>query len=249
MFMVGLLHDVGYEFSEEKNEHPKVSEELIKMFSGHGNYAIRNHGNPEANYLMYDLDILNEADLTVDNKGNECTVEERLKDIKKRYGFESKEYINAYKIAKDLRLIEQEQRKEDIILLDEDVETNSHSVNKKIKANILSDEEMRRIGFTDYSKNNWYFCRMIKFPNTKKYKGFEISFSVTIPKDGSDIRIDVLDEAFCQPYDYQNMIVKNRERKTRVNETCMIIFEQVESLMKYLEDNGVITGHIYGEYI
>ena len=249
LFITGLLHDVGYEFSENSEEHAEISNEMIKMFCGHGDYAVRNHGNPNISSYIYELDILNEANLTIDSKGNECTVEDRLQDIKQRYGVESKEYTDAYKIAKGLNLVHKEQRKEDTILLDDNIETNSHSVNKKIKANMLSDEEMRKIGFTDLCKDRWYFCRMIKFPNTKRYKGFEVSFSITIPKDGSDIRIDVLDEAFCQPYDYQSMIIKNRERNTRVSETCMIVFEQVESLMKYLEDSGVITGHVYGEYI
>ena len=125
------------------------------------------------------------------------------------------------------------------------VEVNSNGVNKLIKYNILSDEEMRDIGFTDYSKDNWYFCRMIKFPKDKKeYRGFEISFSVSIPKDNSDIRIDVLDEDFCQPYDYQYML-----DKTPNFEPCLIVKEQVEDWMKYLQGKGVISGHVYGEYI
>ena len=125
------------------------------------------------------------------------------------------------------------------------VEVNSNGVNKLIKYNILSDEEMRDIGFTDYSKDSWYFCRTIKFPNTKRYRGFDISFSVTIPKDNSDIRIDVLDEDFGQPYDYQYMLDKNPKRF----EPCLIVKEQVEEWMKYLQDKGVLSGHVYGEYI
>lgn len=124
------------------------------------------------------------------------------------------------------------------------IEVNSHGVNKLIKYTILSDENMRKIGFTDYSKDNWYFCRLIKFPNTKRYRGFEISFGVSIPKDNSDIRIDVLDEFFCQPYDYQYMLDKNP-----TFEPCLIVREQVEEWMKYLQDNGVLSGHVYGEYI
>ena len=125
------------------------------------------------------------------------------------------------------------------------IQTNSHGVNKLIKYNILSDEEMRNIGFTDYSKDTWYFCRMIKFPNIKRYHGFDISFNVTIPKDNSDIRIDVLDETFCQPYDYQYMLDKNPKRF----EPCLIVKEQVEEWMKYLQDKGVLSGHLPGEYI
>lgn len=125
-----------------------------------------------------------------------------------------------------------------------DLELNSNCVNEKIKAEILSDEKMREIGFTDYAKNIWCFCRGIKFPNTKRYKGFDISFSVSIPKDGTDIRIDVLDEDFCQPYDYQKMLENNPEF-----EPCVIVKEQVEEWMSYLQDKGILSGHVYGKYI
>ena len=113
------------------------------------------------------------------------------------------------------------------------VEVNSNGVNKLIKYNILSDEEMRDIGFTDYAEDTWYFCRMIKFP--KGHRGFDISFNVSIPKDNSDIQIDVLDEAFCQPYDYQYMLDKNPEF-----EPALVVKEQVEDWIKYLQDNGVL---------
>lgn len=120
------------------------------------------------------------------------------------------------------------------------VEVNSNGVNKLIKHNILSDEEMRNIGFTDCSKDTWYFCKVIKFPKSR----FDISFNVSIPKDNSDIRIDVLDEDFCQPYDYQYML-----DKTPNFEPYLIVKEQVEDWMKYLQDKGVLSGHVYGEYI
>ena len=99
------------------------------------------------------------------------------------------------------------------------VELNSHGVNKLIKATILSDEKMKEIGFhknyyegTKHEKYSpyWYFSRTLELPKDKKYHGFEISFNVNIPKDGSDIRIDVLDEDFCQPYDYQYMLENNQ---------------------------------------
>ena len=87
------------------------------------------------------------------------------------------------------------------------VEVNSNGVNKSIKYNILSDEEMRAIGFTDYAEDTWYFCRMIKFP--KGHHGLDISFNVSIPKDNSDIDIMVLDMDFCQIYDYQHLLNNN----------------------------------------
>lgn len=135
------------------------------------------------------------------------------------------------------------------ILLEDNVETNRHCVNKKIKANILEESKMRELGFTDFCKDRWYFCRGINFPKTREYRGFEVTFSIAIPKDGSDFRIDVLDEAFCQPYDYQSMIMRSKEKGTTPNKTAIIVFEQVEYWMKYLEDIGIVEGHVYGEYI
>ena len=102
---------------------------------------------------------------------------------------------------------------------------------------------MRKIGFTEYNKE-WHFRRSITFPRKPRYKGFDISFNVSIPKDGSDIRIDVLDEDFCQPYDYQSILNKNPTFKLD-----LIIYEQVEEWMDYLQSKGVLSGHVKGEYI
>lgn len=129
-------------------------------------------------------------------------------------------------------------------MFDEEVKVNSNGVNSKIKAHILSDEEMKAIGFTNHYEPTWYFCRSIKFPKTKRYRGFDISFNVSIPKDGSDIRVDILDEDFCQPYDYQHMLNKDSKFKP-----ALITFEQVEEYMEYLQSKGVLSGHVKGEYI
>lgn len=96
----------------------------------------------------------------------------------------------------------------------EEIKVNRNCVNAKIQAHILSEPEMRKIGFTDYAKDNWYFCRMLRFPKKKLYRDFEISFSVTIPQNGDDIRIDVLDEAFLQPYDYQRILSGHPDHET-----------------------------------
>lgn len=129
----------------------------------------------------------------------------------------------------------------------EKVELNSHGVNAKIKAHIFDDTRMREFGFTDYTKDRWYFCRGINFKNVKKKRGLndiDISFSVTIPKDGSDIQIDVLDEWFCQPYDYQYILEKDPGHKI-----ANIVKKQVEYWMEKLQEEGVLEGHVRGEYI
>ena len=120
----------------------------------------------------------------------------------------------------------------------EEVKVNKYGTNCNIKAHLLNDKEMRKIGFSDYSKDTWYFMRML---NTK----YEISFGVSInKKDVNDLRIDVLDENFCQPYDYQSMLEKNPNFKP-----CLEVKEKVEKWMTYLQEQGVLSGHVNGEYI
>lgn len=115
------------------------------------------------------------------------------------------------------------------------VEVNSKGTNKNIKAHILSDEEMREIGFTDHAKDQWYFGR---------YLDDDTSFIVTIPKDGSDIEIMTLDEDFGQYYDFQYIL----ERHPNF-EYPLKIKDRAEHWMEYLIDKGVLSGWKRGEYI
>ena len=115
-------------------------------------------------------------------------------------------------------------------------EVNDRGINKKIKINLLDDDKMREIGFTDFRKDTWYFSRMLKK---------EISFSLSInKKNPEDFRLDVLDNDFCQPYDYQSILSKNKE-----HQFAREIMALVEKHMEYLKISGIVEGHIYGEYI
>lgn len=131
----------------------------------------------------------------------------------------------------------------------EEVAVNKHGVNVKIKAHILSDEEMRAAGFhKNYYEGTvheqecpyWYFYRTLKSDG----KFTDIEFNVQIPKDGSDIRIDVLDMNFCQPYDYQYILDRNPKQKF-----ALTIRDGVEKWMDYLQERGILSGHVRGEYI
>lgn len=117
---------------------------------------------------------------------------------------------------------------------------NSHGTNAAIKAHILPDDEMRAIGFTCRNPERWYYCRMV--PGLDK--GIEISFNVTIPKDGSDIAIDVLNEDFLQPYDYQYILERNPNF-----ECALKVRDFVEREIEWLQSYGVLSGHKRGQYI
>lgn len=133
------------------------------------------------------------------------------------------------------------------------VEVNSHGVNKLIKYNLLSEEKMREIGFhknyhegTDHEEYSpyWFFMKWIQFPKEKKWRDTDITFTVHIPKDDSDLDIWILDDYLGQHYPYQQILEKYPD-----HECANIVKEQVEDWMRYLQDNGVLSGHEYGDYI
>lgn len=124
--------------------------------------------------------------------------------------------------------------------MSDEVIVNSHGTNTAIKAHILPDYEMRALKFTDHNPEQWYYWRMV--PGLGK--GIEISFNVTIPKDGSDIEIVTLDEDFLQPYDVFCILEHNPNL-----ECALKVREFMEQEMEYLQRYGVLSGHKRGDYI
>ena len=125
------------------------------------------------------------------------------------------------------------------VCINDNVPLDSRNQNANIKANILSDDKMREIGFTDYAKDSWYFSRRVG--NKGCDINCNISFNVSINKKTKAIKIDVLDELFLQSYDFQMYMgripVANR------------VYDDVQHWMKYLMDNGVIYGYTLCDYI
>lgn len=117
MFMIGWVHDVGYEFSKEQSEHSKVSSEMLHQLvcvnkiydtsiSLKTNHAIYYHGLYPDEEVDRNLEwkIINMADMLIDSKGNEVTVSQRLDDIKNRYGEYSDQYLTACDICYQIGL-------------------------------------------------------------------------------------------------------------------------------------------------
>lgn len=96
MFVMGFLHDIGYEDSPD-TQHPLKSKELIDhffMYTDEASDAIARHGKKFTNLTNADI-ILNTADLTISYDGKPIDMEGRLSGIAKRYGAESEHYRNA----------------------------------------------------------------------------------------------------------------------------------------------------------
>lgn len=104
MFFLGYIHDIGYEF-EDNEGHARISADILHSL-GCNSYdtlqAIKYHSeNDKTDNLEWK--ILTEADMTIDSKGNEVTIEERLEDIKARHGETSKQYKAALGIVEVIK--------------------------------------------------------------------------------------------------------------------------------------------------
>ena len=106
MYVLGLLHDIGY--IRKKKNHAKSGEEILKILIGQNNFyveCIADHGltpkeyalkyNIKTNQIPFVMMLLWAADMSVDREGKEVGFNKRLKDIKDRYGENSKEYKNS----------------------------------------------------------------------------------------------------------------------------------------------------------
>ena len=98
MWTIGYNHDIGYEFLQQGIDSPKIHPEISGKKVPQEDLALR---------------ILNESDLQVDPKGKRVSVDERLSDIKKRYGADSSQYGQAKWLAIELELIDKDYDRSD----------------------------------------------------------------------------------------------------------------------------------------
>lgn len=103
MFHLGLVHDIGYQFTENTKEHPHVGGLFLKEEGYEYWEEVYEHGNPMKMNLSVELWLLNWADMHTDAKGNRVSFDDRLCDIGERYGTDSKEYLLAKSVIIGLK--------------------------------------------------------------------------------------------------------------------------------------------------
>lgn len=108
MYLIGYLHDIGYDFVDDASNHANAGVELISsLFSVENERfvtAIKKHGSVdlgEVDNLCYL--ILNYSDMTINSLGESVSMELRLDDIRLRYGEESNVYRDAEKVYSMLK--------------------------------------------------------------------------------------------------------------------------------------------------
>ena len=102
-FVIGYIHDIGYEFAENKFNHNVIGGEILKNSNFKYWKEIYYHGEIDTEYKSLYLDILNQADMQIDKYGNDVGYDKRLEDLKNRYGEDSEIYGKCYKLIDRLR--------------------------------------------------------------------------------------------------------------------------------------------------
>ena len=101
LFVLGLNHDIGYEFGNNEN-HRIIGGKILKQSNYKYWQEVYYHGEVESEYSSLYLDILNKADMQIDKFGNDVGHVKRLEDIKNRYGKESDIYKKAEKLIEHI---------------------------------------------------------------------------------------------------------------------------------------------------
>lgn len=96
LYILGLLHDVGYAFDPADHAHAggRVLADL-----GFTTDAVYDHGDPNVGFMDDDLLIVNAADMTTSPTGAPMRMVDRLRDIGERYGADSPHLACARAVA------------------------------------------------------------------------------------------------------------------------------------------------------
>ena len=88
-FILGLIHDIGYEFSDDQRGHAFKGGEILKRQNYKYWQEVYYHGIPQTEYNTPMLQLLNYVDLITSNTGEYVSIEERIRGITERYGKDS----------------------------------------------------------------------------------------------------------------------------------------------------------------
>lgn len=107
MFLLGIMHDLGYEFMESNASHAAVGGEILKRSGYQYWQEVALHGDETVDDMTDELFILNCADMSTGPNGEDFTFDERLKEIAQRFGEDADAYkkcvIEVEKLKSDKR--------------------------------------------------------------------------------------------------------------------------------------------------
>ena len=92
MFLLGMMHDLGYEFIESNTSHAAIGGEILKRNNYRYWQEVSLHGDEKVDNMSDELFILNSADMSTGPNGEDFTFDERLKEIAQRFGKDAYAY-------------------------------------------------------------------------------------------------------------------------------------------------------------
>ena len=107
MFILGYVHDIGYEFAENQPDHAAIGGLLLKEQNYPYWQEVYWHGKINAGYASDALQLLNTVDMCIDSAGNPVDIHARLADIMSRYGENSVQYKEARIFSVQIGLLEE----------------------------------------------------------------------------------------------------------------------------------------------
>lgn len=107
MFLLGIMHDLGYEFIESNASHAAIGGEILKRNNYRYWQEVSLHGDETVENMSDELFILNCADMSTGPNGEDFTFDERLKEIASRFGKDAVAYkkcvVEVQKLKADAR--------------------------------------------------------------------------------------------------------------------------------------------------
>lgn len=92
MFLLGIMHDLGYEFIESNASHAAIGGEILKRSGYQYWQEVTQHGDETVDDMTDELFILNCADMSTGPNGENFTFDERLEEIASRFGKDTDAY-------------------------------------------------------------------------------------------------------------------------------------------------------------
>lgn len=107
MFLLGVMHDLGYEFMESNASHAAIGGEILKRSGYRFWKEVALHGDETVENITDELFILNCADMMTGSCGENFTFDERLEEIASRFGKDAVAYkkcvVEVQKLKADAR--------------------------------------------------------------------------------------------------------------------------------------------------
>lgn len=105
-FTIGLLHNIGREFSDNPDYHREIGGFALKRMEYKYWREIFYLGVPDAMYKSQALRCLNLADMTTGQGGKTITMEEKLVDLALRFGASSEAFRKTSAMVKEIKSYE-----------------------------------------------------------------------------------------------------------------------------------------------